>query len=303
MSSTRQRSAGDKIRTMDIGDQCTLRLVIALLLGNMLAWGPAAAAAAVVYDLAFRAVNQSTLEMSNSLSSSAPPTVTHYTVDQGKVRVGGANAKIIYVFKEQTMLVIDTTAHSAHVLEHATVSQVLAHYADSVKLLQAAAASASAEEREAAERKASDMKLVSDRMRQPVTRDYRVTVRFESADGHACRIWEERENDAKRMELCVAPTSTLPGGAEILSGMKTLSQFRQGADFAFGVDFGVSEWWHDFALLGGVPILVREFKYDSQISEVMLTGMRQAAEPPVEFNIPDGYQIINGPDYTQWFVR
>jgi hypothetical protein len=201
------------------------------------------------------------------------------------------------------MLVIDNTARSAHVLQHGTLSQVLAHYADSVKLLQDAAASAPPAEREAAERKAADMKVVSDRMRQPVTRDYRVTVRFESADGHACRIWEERENDAKRMELCVAQTSTLPGGAEILSGMKTLSQFRQGANFAFGVELGVSEWWNDVALLGGVPVLVREFKYDSQISEVMLTGMHQAALPASDFTIPDGYQIVNGPDYAQWFVR
>ncbi len=280
-----------------------MRLVLALLLGHVTALGPAAAAAGVVYDLAFRSVNQSTLEMSNSTAPPLPPTVTHYAVDEGKVRVGGATAKTVYVFKERTMLVIDTTARSAHVLEHATLSQVLAHYAESVKLLQVAAANAPPDEREAAERKADDMQKVSDRMRQPVTRDYRVTVRFESADGHACRIWEERENDAKRMELCVAPPATIPGGAEILSGMKTLSQFRQGADFAFGVDFGVSEWWNDFALLGGVPILVREFKYDSQISEVILTGMHQTVQSAAEFTIPDGYQIVKGPDYTQWFVR
>jgi hypothetical protein len=277
--------------------------MLAFLLGAATALAPAAAEAGVQYDLAFRSLNQSTLEMSSSLASSSPATVTHYSVEDGKVRVGGANAKTVYVFKDKTMLVIDTTARLAHVLEHATLSQVLAHYADSVKLLQDAAAGAPPEDREAAERKASDMKDVSDRMRQPVTRDYRVTVRFESADGHACRIWEERESDAKRMELCVAPASTIPGGAEIFSGMKTLSQFRQGANFAFGVDFGVSEWWNDFALLGGVPILVREFKYDAQISEVMLTGMHTGVLPAADFTIPDGYQIVQGPDYTQWFVR
>jgi hypothetical protein len=261
------------------------------------------ATAGVTYDLAYRSVNQSTLEMSNSLAPGLGAIVTHYVVQDGKVRVGGPNAKTVYVFKDKTMYVIDNTAHAAHVLKHATLNQVLDHYSNSVKQLEQAAANAPPESREEAERKAADMRAVSDRMRVPVPRDYKVTVRFESVDGHACRIWEEREADAKRLELCIAPVGAIPGGADILSGMKTLSQFRQGSNFAFGVEFGVSEWWTDFALLGGVPILVREFKYDSQISEVMLSGMRQGEQASAQFDIPNGYQSIDGPDYTQWFVR
>ena len=67
------------------------------------------------------------------------------------------------------------------------------------------------------------------------------------------------------MEICVAPVSALPGGAEILNGMKTLGQFRQGSFVALGVDFGLAEWWPEFASLDGVPLLVREFKFDSWI--------------------------------------
>jgi len=44
-------------------------------------------------------------------------------------------------------------------------------------------------------------------------------------------------------------------------------------------------------------------KYDSQISEVMLSGMRQGEQASAQFDIPNGYQSIDGPDYTQWFVR
>lgn len=274
-----------------------MKIVYALLLC------PIVASAGVTYDLAYRSVNQSTLEMSNSLAPGLGAIVTHYVVQDGKVRVGGPNAKTVYVFKDKIMYVIDNTAHSVHVLKHATLHQVLDHYSDSVKQLEEAAASAAPENREEAERKAADMKAASDRMRVPVARDYKVTVRFESVDGHACRIWEEREADAKRLELCIAPVGGVPGGADILSGMKTLSQFRQGSNFAFGVEFGVSEWWEDFALLGGVPILVREFKYDSQISEVMLSGMRQGEQAAAQFEVPAGYQTVDGPDYTQWFVR
>jgi hypothetical protein len=177
------------------------------------------------------------------------------------------------------------------------------HYADEVKQLEVAAASAPADERAEAQRKAAAMREVSDRIGQPVPRAYRVTARNESVDGHACRIWEEREKDAKRMELCVAPAAALPGGADIYGGLKTLSQFRQGSDVALGVDFGLSEWWADFARLGGIPLLVREFKYDSMVSEITLTAMRAGVPSASLLDIPDGYQVQDGPDYAQWYMR
>jgi hypothetical protein len=147
------------------------------------------------------------------------------------------------------------------------------------------------------------MKAVSDRLLQPVPRDYRITTRFESADGRACRIWEERENGTKRLELCVAPPASVQGGADIMGGMKTLSQFRQGSNFAFGVDFGLSEWWPDIARLGGVPLLIREYKYDSVVSEILLTAIRQGVPKASLLDLPDGYQVQDGPDYAQWYLR
>jgi hypothetical protein len=274
-----------------------LKPFIALLLTPVLAH------AGVVYEVAVRPVDQSNIAGQSPDSPVARPVITRYFVDDGQVRVGGPDAKTFYVFKDRTMDVIDNTSRVVHVLRHATLGQVAAHYTDAVKQLENVAATASPEARAQAEQKAADMKAASDRLLQRVARDYRVTVRFESVDGRACRIWEEREQEAKRMELCVAPVATVPGGAEILSGIKTLSQFRQGADFAFGVEFGLSEWWSDFAALGGIPLLVREYKYDSVVSEVMLTAMRQTALSPSLFAAPDGYTSQDGPDYTKWYVR
>ena len=272
----------------------TLRRVAALLLT------PVLANAGVVYQVAVRPVDDNNMALA---APAAAPVVTQYFVEDGKVRVGGKNVKMAYLFKDRTMYVIDNSSRTVHVLKHATLNQVTAHYADAVQQLEAAAANASPDERAAAEQKAADMKAVSDRLRQPVPREYRVTVRFESVDGRACRVWEERESDAKRLELCVAPTATVPGGADILSGMKTLSQFRQGSDFAFGVEFGLSDWWADFASLGGLPLLVREYKYDSVVSEIMLTAMRQGVPSASQLDIPDGYQVQEGPDYVQWYMR
>lgn len=278
-------------------ERSTLRMVLALLLV------PLTANAGVVYEVAVRPVDQSELALSSPNAPPVTPVVTEYFVETGKVRVGGAKAKTAYVFKDKTMYVIDTLSHVVHVLHHATLGQVAAHYAEAVKQLQEAAAKAAPDDRAEAQRKASDMQVVSDRIRQPVARDLRVTVRFESVDGHACRIWEEREQNAKRFELCVAQAASVPGGAEILGGLKTLSEFREGSNFALGVDFGLSEWWPDIDTLGGIPLLVREYKYDSQIAEVMLSGLRPGVQNTGQFEVPDGYQAQDGPEYARWYVR
>jgi hypothetical protein len=260
---------------------------------------PVIAYSGVVYEVAIRPV-----DANMQLTAVAePPVVTQCYVDDGNVRVGGTHAKMVYLFKNGIMYAIDNPARTVHVLKHATLSQLTAHYAAAVKQLEDAAAGAPPGERATAEQKATDMKAASERLQQPVARDYRVTARFESVDGRACRIWEERESGAKRLELCVAPTSTVPGGAEILNGMKTLSQFRQGSDFAVGVDFGLSDWWPDIERLGGLPLLIREYKYDSEVSEVLLTGMRAQVSAVSQFDVPAGYRLEDGPDYTQWYVR
>jgi hypothetical protein len=194
-----------------------------------------------------------------------------------------------------------------HVLNHATLDQLAAHYSDTVKLLKDAAANAPPDERDAAERKAADMKTLSDRLLTPVPRAYKVTVKFETVDGRSCRIWEERENDAKRLELCIAPPASVPGGAQILAGLKTLSRFREGSDFALGVDFALSDWWADFASVGGIPLLIREYKYDLQISSVTLGSIRQGVPgDPADaalWELPNGYPVNDGPDYAQWYLR
>jgi len=259
--------------------------------------------AGVAYDVTVQSVDQSNMAPVSPTALDVAPTVTQFYVEDGKVRIGGADAKTAYVFNDQTMYVIDNTSRTVHVLKHATLSQVAAHYADAVKQLEDAAASAAPADRAAAQRKADEMRNVSDRMLRPVPHEYRLTDKSDAVDGHACRIWEELENGVKRLELCVAPTAALPGGADIIGGMKTLSQFRQGSDFALGVDFGLANWWPDFASLGGVPLLIREYKYGSMVSEVKLTAISQGVPSAKLLNMPDGYQMQDGPDYDRWYVR
>jgi hypothetical protein len=277
------------------------RVAPAPSLALVLGMGPGLANAGVVYDLTVRPVDESNL--AHLSAPAATPAVTEYFVEGDKVRVGGAYAKRVFVFKDRTIYVIDHTSRTVQVLKRATLSEVAAHYTDAVKQLEEAAASAPADERAEAQRRAADMREVSERMRQAVPRQYRVTVRGESVDGYACRIWEEWEKDAKRLELCVVPVAALAGGAEIYQGLKTLSEFRQGSNVALGVDFGLSQWWPDFASLGGIPLLIREFKYDSVVSEVTLTAVRRGVPSASLLDLPDGYQVQEGPDYAQWYMR
>ena len=229
---------------------------------------PVLAHAGVSYDMSVRALDQ----------PGAVPVVTPYFVQDGKVRIGAGAAKKNYLFKDGTIFIIDNPSHGVTVLRHATLAQAAVHYADILKQFQQSAAAAPPEERAAAEKKAADMQEASDRLLRPVDREYRVTVRSESVGGRDCRIWEEQEDNAKRLEVCVA-SGTLPGSAEILNGLKTLSQFRQGSILALGVDFGLSEWWRDVASFNGVPLLIREFKYEQPVMETTLTNIRTGISP------------------------
>ncbi len=263
----------------------------------------AAARAGVSYELAIRPVDESALTRPSPAVQPYGPVVVQYVVDGTDVRVGGPHAKTVYFFKDRIMTVVDHTSRVVHVLKFATLEQVRSHYAETVAKLAQAAGAAPPAEREAAERKAADMKAASDRLTQSVARDFKMTTRFESVDGRACRIWEETESGAKRLELCVAPAASVPGGADILVGFETLSRFRQGSDFALGVDFGLSNWWHDIAGLSGIPLLIREYKYDSPVTEILLTAMRTGVARDGEFDLPPDYRTEEGPDYAQWYVH
>jgi hypothetical protein len=256
--------------------------------------------AGVAYDFNVQTVDQSNMALARPAGSAAAPLVTRYLVENGRVRVGTAGAKTVYLLEDRTVYVIDGASRSVRVLKHATLSEVTAHYADAVRQLQDAAANAPPADRAEAERKAADLKAASDRLLQAVPREYSMTARFDSVDGRACRIWEERERDEKRLELCVAPTAALPGGEELLNGMKTLSEFRQGSKWALGVDFGLSDWWPDVAHLSGVPLLIREFKYGSLISEITITSIHPGIQSASSWNLPEGYAVEESTDYAAW---
>src|ERR1700733_14073908 len=93
--------------------------------------------AGVVYDLSNRSLT----------TSPSASVVAHYFVQDDKVRVAAADAKMVFIFKDQTIYVIDNTARSVSAEKYATLEQVAARIAHALKKLQDAAASAPADQR------------------------------------------------------------------------------------------------------------------------------------------------------------
>ncbi len=105
---------------------------------------PVLANAGVVYEVAVRAVDQTNMAPDSPAAPAPMPVVREYFVEGGAIRVGGAHANTVFVFKDQTIYVIDNPARTVRVLKRVTLRQVAAHYADVVKQLEEAAASAPA---------------------------------------------------------------------------------------------------------------------------------------------------------------
>ena len=110
----------------------SMRFITRVVLGL----SPVLADAGVLYDLTVRPVDQSNLAHVSPTVPTPTPVVSEYFVEDGKVRIGGAYAKTVFVFKDRTIYVIDKTSRTVHVLKHAALSEVAAHYAEEVKQLE-----------------------------------------------------------------------------------------------------------------------------------------------------------------------
>jgi hypothetical protein len=217
--------------------------------------------------------------------------VAQYYVQDRKVHAAGVDGRRAYLFEDAKVYVIDHGAKSIQVVTSALTTQAADKLDERVASIEESAAKLPPDRRAVLQKMAADMKALNDSRRQPVPRDFHVTDRSDTVDGHACRIWEAFEWDRKRFEFCVAPKSGIPGSAEILGGMQALSAYQQGSIFALGVKLGNTGWWSGIAGLEGVPILIREFKDGAPASETALTAIRDGVAGASMFDLPKGYPL------------
>ena len=244
---------------------------------------PAIALAGTSYDFTVR--DPSHPEM-------APQGMRHFVQD-GKVRVDLVESRVL-IFEDQAMYVIDNNARTVRASSDATRERMFARMADQISQIRSKSATLSAQQREKMDQGAASLEEFQTETHKTATpREYAVTTRSETVDGHECRIWTETEKGAKRLELCVVSVGTVRGGDEILAGMKTLSQYPAfGSLQALGVEFGLGEWWTGIESLGGLPVLIREFEHDHVVLEVTITGVHQQLISQALFDIPDGYKRL-----------
>jgi len=214
--------------------------------------------------------------------------LAQFLADGGRVRAAGLGAGTVYLFEDTKVYVVDNASRSVRVVTNALVGQPNETEAR-IKIVEAAAARLPPEKRAVIEKMAADMRAIDDHRRLPVPREYRLTDRSEAIEGRPCRIWEGLESNAKRFELCVAAASDIPGAPDIMEGMKALSHYSHGSLFALGVRLGEVGWWPGIANLGGVPMLIREFRDGRAVSETSLTAITAGVPGGTLFDLPEGY--------------
>jgi hypothetical protein len=215
--------------------------------------------------------------------------VAQYYVQDGAVRAGGLDQHSVYVFKDDKVYVMDNSAKTIQVVTSALVAQAADKMDERIASIKDSAAKLPPDKRAILDKMAADMQAVNDSRRLPVPRQYHLTERSDVVAGHACRIWEVFEWNAKHFEFCVAPAAAIAGGSEILRGMRLLSKYWQGSVFALGVKLGNAAWWPEIADLQGLPILIREFKDGSAVSETALTDIRGGVKDAAPLDLPTGY--------------
>lgn len=249
---------------------------MAVRIGMLFMLIPGLAAAGVTYDLSSRSLQDPT----------GSPTVVHFSVDRDQVRLESMTAMI---FKAGDVYSIDAGTKTVKEQHLFTFDAALKQVENSVNEMEEMARNGPPERRASAEQAAAMMRQVYEHQRVGVVREFRMTDREELIGRKECRVWEEFEQGTKRLEICVAPTSSIPGGAEILQGMQSLCKYVYGAGFAFGVQFGPPDVWPKLEALGGVPIRIREFRNGTALSETTLTSERVHRIDPSVFEIPADY--------------
>jgi hypothetical protein len=223
------------------------------------------------------------------------PTATAYFAQDGKVRVGGAQASRVILFKGGNIYSIDHGARSVHELKQASLEQVRTRLQRANQETQQKASSvpstAPAAQRAMAQRLAEQMQGMTARLLKPVTLQFQATDRSEKLGTGTCRIWEENENGTKHLEVCVVPVSRVSGGPQLIDALEHLCRYYGGSLAALGVGFGFTDPWPAFSTLKGIPVRIRVFQKGRAISQTELTDIHKATVPASLFAVPSDYKI------------
>jgi len=225
----------------------------------------------------------------------AKPMATQYFARDSEVRVGGAQASRVIVFKAGSIYSIDHGAHTVHVLKQATLEHVRDRLQKRTQAAEQKAHSVPsttpAAERLIAQHLLEQMRSMTERLLKPTKLQFTATERSEPFGRGTCRLWEESENGAKHLEVCVARIDQVSGGRQLFQALGHLCHYYGGSLAALGVGFGLTDPWPAFSTLKGIPVRIRVFEKGRAVSQTDLTDIHAAAVPAASFTVPAGYKI------------
>lgn len=219
-------------------------------------------------------------------------------VEVSEMRMQGSNLRTDVNSREQhqsmiltdkAMLVLDHDERTYTVMDDAAMRKIGGQMAQARAQMDAQMAKLPPEQRAMMQRAMAGM---SGGSAPAVPRtQYRRTTRSESAAGVPCKVWEGFEGATKTEEVCIAPASAVPGGNELLEGMKKLGQriSKMTQSMGFGGN-AMQAVWNELNALGGLPIIQRDYEGAKVTSTSTLKAVRSEAVPATSFAPPAGYR-------------
>jgi uncharacterized protein DUF4412 len=220
--------------------------------------------------------------------------LTRMWFDGGRMRTenGGKGEGSVAIFKNNTMYILDPPNKSYRVIDKASLDQLAAKIAGVRKQMEASMANMPPERRAQMEKMLgkSGEDAASKRL-------LKKTGRTETVAHIKCTVWEASVGGKKEQELCVAAPSSIPGGDDMMTTLRGVSEMLKG----FSKNFGggqADNTWRDLDTVKGVPILMRQFSDGKVTSENHLSVARKESVPAAQFDVPAGYtekKISMGP--------
>ena len=225
-------------------------------------------------------------------------TRTGKTVHVNEMRVQGGNLRAdtndaderrSVILTDKTMYVLDHNDRTYAVMDEATMRRLGGQMAQARQQMEAQMAKLPPEQRAMMQRAMAGMQ--GQGAAQAPRTEYRRTARGEAAAGIACKVWEGYEAGKKTEEVCVAAASSIPGGAEMLAGMKKMGErMSKIMQSMGGSGIAVQQMWNELSTLNGVPIIQRDFEGGRVTSTSTLKAALSETVPAASFAPPAGYK-------------
>ena len=228
------------------------------------------------------------------LDGSGTPTTSKMWFDGGRMRTERAeheDDRNVVIFKDQALYTLDPKSKSYRTVDKATAEKMGAQVAAAKKQMEARMAAMPPEQRKKMEEMLAKLGKGGAAMMpgaKPKQRTLKNSGRTETVAGIQCTVWEAFEDGPKDEELCAAPASAVPGGADVIKTFRDISTMMSSFTEKLGTH-ATDTPWRDMETINGVPILTRDFEDGKATSETRLTVARKESVPTSAFEVPAGY--------------